>query len=67
MRTVTWKKATDATNLLVYEFIIAMETSGGDASWINGNNELHNRSIHNMVIVGLIDINKYENKWFYSE
>ena len=26
-----------------------MENTGGDASWLNKNNEIHNRSIHNMV------------------
>ena len=40
-----------------------METTGGDASWINGNNERHNRSIHNMVISYLLDSNQHENKW----
>ena len=29
---------TDVTNLLVDEFKISMETTGSDASWINGNN-----------------------------
>ena len=28
----------DVTNCLVDEFRITMETTGGDASWINGNN-----------------------------
>ena len=39
-----------------------METTGSDASRINGNNERHNISIHNMVISGLIDSNQHENK-----
>ena len=43
-----------------------METPGGDTSWINGNNEIHNRSIYNMVMAGLLDSNKHENKWYYS-
>ena len=33
------EKSADVTNLLVDDFIIAMETTGFDASWINGNNE----------------------------
>ena len=41
-----------------------METTGGDASWLNGNNLRHNRSIHNIVKAGLLDINYNENKWF---
>ena len=41
-----------------------METPGGDTSWINGNNERHNRSIHNTVVAGLLDSNKHENKWY---
>ena len=40
-----------------------MEITGGDASWINGNIERHNRSIHNMVKSGLLDSNQHENKW----
>ena len=54
---------TDVTNLLVNEFKIYIETTGGDASWINVNNERHNRSIHNMVIAGLIDSNQHSNKF----
>ena len=40
-----------------------MKTSGGYASWINGNNVRHNRSMHNMVREGLIDSNQHEKKW----
>ena len=36
-----------------------METTGGDASCLNGNNEKHNRNIHNMVISGLLDSNQH--------
>ena len=54
-----FEKLTDETNLLAYEFRISMEPTGGDVSWLNGNNELHNRSIHNMVREVLIDINQY--------
>ena len=50
----------DGTNLRVEEFGIAMETTAVDASWINGNNERHNRTIHNMVIAYLIGINSHE-------
>ena len=50
------------TYLLIY-----MKTTGGDASWINGKNEIHNRSIHNMVIAGLIDFNQYANKFWCAE
>ena len=52
--------STDVTKLFVYDFSIAMETTGGDASCLNGNNELCNRSIHNMVREGLLDSNQYE-------
>ena len=48
-------KSLDATNLLTGDFKISMETNGGDASWLNGNNERHNRSIHNMVRAALLD------------
>ena len=41
-----------------------METTGGDASWLNGKNEIHNRSIHNMVREALLDSDQHENKWF---
>ena len=43
-----------------------MEITGGDTSWINDNNEIHNRSIQNMVVAGLLGSNKYENKWYYA-
>ena len=39
-----------------------MENTGGDASWLNGKNERHNISIHNMVREGIIGINQHENK-----
>ena len=39
-----------------------METTGGDASWINDKNEIHNISIHNMVRAVLLGINQHENK-----
>ena len=41
-----------------------METTGGDVYCLNGNNERHNRSIHNMVRAVILDSNKQENKWF---
>ena len=40
-----------------------METTGGDESLINGNNERTNRIINNMLITGLLDSNQYANKW----
>ena len=40
-----------------------MEISGGDAFWINGNNEKHNRSIHNIVIAGLLYSNQNEKHY----
>ena len=52
------EKSTDVTNLLVDDFNISMETTGGDSLWLNGNNERHNRSIHNMVRAGLLESNK---------
>ena len=47
-------------NLLVDELNIQMENTGGYAFWTNGNNEIHNISIHNMVIVDLTEINSHE-------
>ena len=52
----------DVTNLLVKELKISMEITGGDAYFINGNNERHNRSIHNMVRAVLLDSNQHANK-----
>ena len=52
------ENSTDFTNLLVDEFRISVETTGGDESCINGNHERHNIIIHNMVIVGLLESNK---------
>ena len=37
-----------------------METTGGDAFWLNGKNERHNRSIQNMVRSRLLDSNQHE-------
>ena len=37
-----------------------METTGGDAYWLNEKNERHNRSIQNMVRAGLLDSNQHE-------
>ena len=37
-----------------------METTGGDASWLNVNNERHYRNFYNMVISVLIDSNQNE-------
>ena len=51
------------TYLLVDEFRISMETSGGDISWINRKNERHNRSINYMVSKALLDSDQHENKW----
>ena len=53
-------KSTDVTNLLVEKFKISMENTGGNASWINGNNERHNRSIQNIVRAGLLDSTEQE-------
>ena len=49
------EKSTDTTNLIVDDFKISMETTGGDASWINGNNERDNIIINNMIISVLLD------------
>ena len=40
------ESSTDVTNLLVDYFKISMETTVGDASWVNGKNERHNIIIH---------------------
>ena len=56
-------KSIDVNNLLVDELSTEMETTVGDASFINVNNEIHNRRIHKIVIEGCLDINQHENKW----
>ena len=43
------EKLTDATELLVYEFDIALETTFVGASQLNEENEIYNGSIQNMV------------------
>ena len=52
--------STYVTNLIFDDFNISMETTGGNESWINENNEIHKRIIHNMVRAGLIDSNQHE-------
>ena len=37
-----------------------MQTTSGNLSWINDNNERHNRRINNMVRAGLIDSDQHE-------
>ena len=54
------ENSTDVTNIIVDDFNIFMQNTGGNASCINENNEIHNRSIHNMVRVGLLDSNQHE-------
>ena len=39
-----------------------METAGGDVSCLNVNKKRQNRSIHNTLRLGLIDINQLEKK-----
>ena len=58
------EKSTDVTDFLVDEFNISLKTTSGDASCLNGNNERHNRSIQNMVIISLYDSNQHKNKLF---
>ena len=58
------ENSTDVINLLVDNINISMETTCGDASWINGKNKQHNRIIHNMIKVGLIGGNQHKNTWF---
>ena len=58
----TFLNSTDVTNFLVDDLRICMKITDGDSSWLNGNNEQHNRIIHNMVIEGLLGINQHEKK-----
>ena len=58
------EKSTDVAKLLVDDFKIFMESTGGDASCLNGNNKRKNISIHNMVRSALLHSNQHENKWF---
>ena len=57
------ENSTDVTKLIVDEFKISMDTNGGDASWLNGKTEIHNRIIHNMVREGILGSNQHEKKW----
>ena len=50
----------DVTNLPVDDFNISKETTGGDASWLNGKNERHNKSIHIVVREGLLESNQHK-------
>ena len=48
------ENSTYVTNLLVDDFRISMETSGGYSSFLNGKNKRHSRGICNMVVAVLI-------------
>ena len=54
------EKSTSFTNLIVYDLIISMENTGGDESCINGNNEIQNTRINNMVRAGILDSDQHE-------
>ena len=60
---VTLSNSTDVNKLLVDNFRISMETTGVDESCINGNNEIKNIIIHNILIAVLLESNQHENKW----
>ena len=60
------ENSTDVTKLLADEFKIPVENNGGDASWINGKHERHNRSIYNMVIEGILESNQHARKCSYA-
>ena len=53
------EKSTDVTDIPVYEFNIALETTGGDVSFLNRKDGIHNRIIHNIVRASLIYSNQY--------
>ena len=60
------ENSTDVINLLVDEFKKYMETTGDDASCLNGKNERHNRITNNMVRPVRLDSNKRLKKWCYT-
>ena len=59
----TLENSIDVTNLLVNGFRLFMENTGGDASYINGKKERHNKSIDSMVKGGLLESIQHKNKW----
>ena len=60
------ENSTFVNNLIVDEFNISIENTGGDASWFNVNIEQHKRSVHNMVRSGLLYSKQLEKKWCYA-
>ena len=62
---VALENSTYDINLLVNNFSISIETYGGDASWVNGNNEGHNIRIINMVRAVLLGIDNHEEMMLY--
>ena len=58
--------STYVNNLLVDEFNISIETTGGNASWLNEKNKRHKIIIHNMIRAGLLGSNQNENIWCYA-
>ena len=54
------EKSADVTTILVEEFSIAMLTTSGDASQLNGNNERYNIIVINMIAAGIVDSDEHE-------
>ena len=57
------ENSTFVNYLIVDEFNISMENTGGDTSWFNVNIEQHKIIVHNMVRSGLLYSKQLENKW----
>ena len=56
-------RSSEFTSMLLDEYRITLQTTGGFASWLNSKNERQNQTIHNMTRAGIIDGEVEDDKW----
>ena len=59
-------RSEDFCKMLLDEFKITAQTTGGYSSWINGKAERHNQSINTMTRAALIDSGLNRNLWCFA-
>ena len=59
-------KSEDFCQMLLKEFQITAQTTGGYSSWINGKSERHNQTINNMTRTALYDSGLKTSLWCFA-